>query len=268
MNAQEARTILEGERGRGLRAIASAATREELDAAKTSVLGRKTRFAEAQRALGSFDHEDRRVVGMLANEVRDAVQAAFEERRVALEVADGSRLLEADGVDVTLPGRRPRPGSLHPLAIVERRIVDVFMRMGYQVVEGPEIEDDWHNFEALNIPPDHPARTMKDSLYVDIPGRLLRTETSAAQIRTMETQEPPIHIVCPGRVFRQETPDATHLPVFSQVECLAVDEGITFADLKGTLETFARAMFGGDRKVRMNPDYFPFVEPGAQVAVS
>jgi phenylalanyl-tRNA synthetase alpha chain len=145
--------------------------------------------------------------------------------------------------------------------VVERRIVEVFTRMGYQVVEGPEIEDDWHNFEALNIPPDHPARTMKDSLYVDIPGRLLRTETSAAQIRTMESQDPPIHIVSPGRVYRQETPDATHLPVFHQVECLAVDEGISFADLKGTLEMFARAMFGGDRKVRLNPDYFPFVEP-------
>ena len=223
-------------------------------------MGRKTRFAEAQRALGSFDHEDRRVVGKLANEVRDVLHTAIEERRAALEVADESRLLDADGVDVTLPGRRPRPGSLHPLAIVERRVVEVFTRMGYQVVEGPEIEDDWHNFEALNIPPDHPARTLKDSLYVDIPGRLLRTETSAAQIRTMETQDPPIHIVSPGRVFRQETPDATHLPVFHQVECLAVDEGISFADLKGTLETFARAMFGGDRKVRMNPDYFPFVD--------
>jgi len=140
--------------------------------------------------------------------------------------------------------------------------------MGYRVVEGPEIEDEWHNFEALNIPPDHPARTMKDSLYVDVPGLLLRTETSAAQIRTMESQDPPIHVVCPGRVFRQETPDATHLPVFHQVECLAVDEGISFADLKGTLEAFAREMFGGDRRVRLNPDYFPFVEPGAQVAVS
>ena len=191
MDAHEARTILEDERGRGLEAIAGAGSREELEAAKVSVLGRKTRFAEAQRALGSLDHEDRRVVGMLANEVRDALQAAVEERRAALEDADESRLLEADGIDVTLPGRRPRPGSLHPLTVVERRIVEVFTRMGYQVVEGPEIEDDWHNFEALNIPPDHPARTMKDSLYVDIPGRLLRTETSAAQIRTMESQDPP-----------------------------------------------------------------------------
>ena len=257
MDAHEARTILEEERGRGLEAIAAASTREELEAAKSSVLGRKTRFAEAQRALGSFDHEDRRVVGMLANEVRDALQSAVEERRSALEDADERRLLEADGIDVTLPGRRPRPGSLHPLAVVERRIVEVFTRMGYQVVQGPEIEDDWHNFEALNIPPDHPARTMKDSLYVDVPGRLLRTETSAAQIRTMESQDPPIHIVSPGRVYRHETPDATHLPVFHQVECLAVDEGISFADLKGTLETFARAMFGGDREGAAEPRLLP-----------
>jgi phenylalanyl-tRNA synthetase alpha chain len=232
------------------------------------VLGRKTRFSDVQRALGSFDHEHRKTVGSIVNELRETFQAALDQRRAELEGADGSRLLEADGIDVTLPGRRPRPGSLHPLAIVERRIVEAFTRMGYQVVEGPQIEDDWHNFEALNIPPDHPARTMKDSLYIDVEGLLLRTETSAAQIRTMESQAPPIHIVCPGRVFRHETPDATHSPVFHQVECLAVDEGISFADLKGTLETFARAMFGGDRRVRLDPDYFPFVEPGAQVAVS
>lgn len=268
MDAHEARVILEEERIHGLETIAAVRSRDELDAAKVSVLGRKTRFSEVQRALGSLDHEERKVVGMLANEVRDALQAALDERRVGLDASDESRLLEADRLDVTLPGRHPRPGSMHPLAIVERRIVEVFTRMGYRVVEGPEIEDDWHNFEALNIPPDHPARTMRDSLYVDIPGMLLRTETSAAQIRTMEGQQPPVHIVCPGRVYRHETPDATHLPVFHQVECLAVDEGISFADLKGTLEAFARAMFGGERRIRLNPDYFPFVEPGAQVAVS
>ena len=268
MEPQQARSILEEERTRGLAAVATAGTREELDAAKVGALGRKTRFSEVQRALGGFEHEDRKVLGALANQVRDALQAAIERRATDLETAAEADLLDADAVDVSLPGRRPRPGSLHPLAIVERRIIEVFTRMGYRVVEGPEIEDDWHNFEALNIPPDHPARTMKDSLYVDVPGLLLRTETSAAQIRTMEAEEPPIHIVCPGRVFRQETPDATHLPVFHQVECLTVAEGISFADLKGTLEAFARAMFGGDRRVRLNPDYFPFVEPGAQVAVS
>ena len=144
--------------------------------------------------------------------------------------------LAADRIDVTLPGRRPRPGSLHPLTLVEREIVDVFTSLGFRVVGGPEIEDDWHNFQALNIPPDHPARTMKDSLYVAIPGHpelLLRTETSAAQIRTMQSQPPPVYIVSPGRVYRRETSDATHLPVFHQVEGLVVDEGITFAAPQG-----------------------------------
>ena len=268
MDQNDARTILDEELDLGLTLIRDSATLDDLERAKVAALGRKGRFAEVQRALGSFEHEDRRMLGQRANEVRDELHRAFDERRDELHRAAEDALLDADGVDITLPGRRPRPGSLHPLAIVERRIVEVFTRMGYRVVEGPEIEDEWHNFEALNIPPDHPARTMKDSLYVDVPGLLLRTETSAAQIRTMESQDPPIHVVCPGRVFRQETPDATHLPVFHQVECLAVDEGISFADLKGTLEAFAREMFGGDRRVRLNPDYFPFVEPGAQVAVS
>ena len=268
MDPQQARATLDEERRRGLAAIEASSTVEELGAATSSVLGRRSAFSDVQRALGSFEHEDRKVLGAMANDVRTSLQSAADARAVALAAADESRLLEADRVDVTLPGRRPRTGSLHPLQIVERRVVEVFTRMGYRVVEGPQIEDDWHNFEALNIPPDHPARTMKDSLYVDIPGLVLRTETSAAQIRTMETQAPPVYIVSPGRVFRQETPDATHLPVFHQVECLAVDEGISFADLKGTLETFARAMFGGERRVRLNPDYFPFVEPGAQVAVS
>jgi len=268
MEPNDARTILDEELTRGLELIGGSATLDDLERAKVVALGRKGRFAEVQRALGSFEHEDKVALGQRANAVRTELQRAFDERRDELHRAAEDALLDADGVDITLPGRRPRPGSLHPLAIVERRIIEVFTRMGYRVVEGPEIEDEWHNFEALNIPPDHPARTMKDSLYVGVPGLLLRTETSAAQIRTMESQDPPIHVVCPGRVFRQETPDATHLPVFHQVECLAVDEGISFADLKGTLEAFAREMFGGDRRVRLNPDYFPFVEPGAQVAVS
>src|SRR3954449_10049634 len=179
--------------------------------------------------------------------------------------------LAADRIDTTLPGRRPRPGSLHALTLVEREIVDVFTSLGFRVVGGPEIEDDWHNFQALNIPEDHPARTMKDSLYVAIPGHpelLLRTETSAAQIRTMQSQPPPVYIVSPGRVYRRESADATHLPVFTQVEGLAVDEGITFAHLKGTLEVMARALFGDRRRIRLGPAYFPFVEPGAEVGVS
>ncbi len=198
--------------------------------------------------------------------MRSALEAAIGERRTTLEGSAEDDLLEDDRVDVTLPGRRPRPGSLHPLTIVRSQIVDVFTRMGYRVAEGPEIEDDWHNFEALNIPPDHPARTMKDSLYIDVPGLLLRTETSAVQIRTMEAQGPPVYVVAPGRVYRREAVDATHGSVFHQVEGLAVDEGISFSDLKGTLEAFARSLFGPERRVRLNPDYFPFVEPGCQVA--
>ncbi|HEX6130535.1 MAG TPA: phenylalanine--tRNA ligase subunit alpha [Actinomycetota bacterium] len=261
----------ESERERGVSLAASATTLEDLEAARTSVLGRRSAFADAQRRLGGLAHEERKRVGQVANAAREALDAAFAARRAELEADAEDRLLEADRIDLSLPGRRPRAGSLHPLTIVEDQIVDVFVRLGYRVVEGPEIEDDWHNFQALNIPPDHPARTMKDSLYVSIPGHpelLLRTETSAAQIRTMRSQPPPVSIVSPGRVYRRETPDATHLPVFHQVECLAVDEGITFADLKGTLETMARALFGETRRVRLGPAYFPFVEPGAEVGVS
>jgi phenylalanyl-tRNA synthetase alpha chain len=151
------------------------------------------------------------------------------------------------------------------------RIVDIFTRMGYRVVEGPEVETAWYNFDALNIPPDHPARTEKDTVYLNVPGHqdlLLRTETSAMQIRTMEHQQPPVYVIAPGRVFRQETPDATHTPVFHQVEGLAVDEGLTFAHMKGTLHTWAREMFGPDIRVRLHPDFFPFVEPGAQMAMT
>jgi phenylalanyl-tRNA synthetase alpha chain len=268
MDPKEARRILEDERARGLVLVAEATSIDALEAAKIGVLGRRSPWSEVQRSLGELSDADRKDVGMLSNEVRSTLEAALLERRAALEEVEELRLLEADAVDITLPGRRPREGSLHPLTIIEQEIVEVFTRMGYRVAEGPEIEDEWHNFEALNIPADHPARTMKDSLYVDVPGLLLRTETSAVQIRTMESQQPPVYVLAPGRVYRREAVDATHQSVFHQVEALAVDEALSFSDLKGTLEAFARAMFGENRRVRLNPDYFPFVEPGAQVAVS
>jgi phenylalanyl-tRNA synthetase alpha chain len=268
MEPIDARRILDEEVERGRALIAGASSPDALEAAKVAVLGRKSRIGEVQRSLGGLSPEDRREVGRLTNEAFTTLREALEARGAELEAGADAALLEADAVDVTLPGRRPRPGSLHPLTLVEERLVGVFARMGYRVAEGPEIEDDWHNFEALNIPRDHPARTMKDSLYVDIPGRLLRTETSAVQIRTMESQDPPVFIVAPGRTYRRETPDATHGSVFHQVEGLAVDEGISFADLRGTLEAFARELFGERTRVRMTPDYFPFVEPGCQVAVS
>ncbi|MEX2275606.1 MAG: phenylalanine--tRNA ligase subunit alpha [Actinomycetota bacterium] len=270
MDRDEAIRTLETERERGLEAFAGATTVEELDAAQTSVLGRKARFSEVQRALGSLPADDRKEIGRRANEVRNALTGALDERRELLEREAEELLLAADGIDVTLPGRRPRPGSLHPLTIVERELVEIFTRLGFRVAEGPEVETDWYNFQALNIPPEHPARTMKDSIFLDVAGAdlLLRTETSAIQIRTMETMQPPVYIVGPGRVFRRETSDATHSPVFHQIEALAVDEGISFVDLKGTLEAFVRELFGSTSKVRLVPSYFPFVEPGAQVDVT
>ncbi|HXF57272.1 MAG TPA: phenylalanine--tRNA ligase subunit alpha [Actinomycetota bacterium] len=267
----EAIRTLEAELERGRSLAAGARTLEDLERAEAAVLGRRSPLAGIQRSLGSLPEEARRRVGQRTNEVREALRALFAERRAELEAEREAALLEAERVDVTLPGRRPRPGSLHPLTLVEYRIVDIFTRMGYRVVEGPEVETEWYNFQALNIPADHPARTEKDTLYVDVPGHpdlLLRTETSAMQIRTMERERPPVYVVSPGRVFRQDTPDPTHSPVFHQVEGLAVDEGISLADLKGTLEAFARAMFGPETAVRFTPDYFPFVEPGAEMAVS
>ncbi len=271
MNPDEMLRALDAERSRGLESFAAASTLDELEAAQVSVLGRRSAFAQLLRTLGSLDEADRRTVGARVNAVRAELESALERRRAELRDEADASLLEADRIDLTLPGRRPRAGGLHPLTLVERHVVGVFTSMGFRVVDGPEIEDDWHNFEALNIPPDHPARTMKDSLYVAVPGHpelLLRTETSAAQIRTMQSQQPPVYIVSPGRVYRRETTDATHLPVFTQVECLVVDEGITFAHLKGTLEVMAKALFGQRRRIRLGPAYFPFVEPGAEVGVS
>jgi phenylalanyl-tRNA synthetase alpha chain len=268
MGPDEARRILDDVRASGRSRIGAAGTSDELDAARVALLGRKAPWADVQRSLGSFPETDRRALGRLANDVRAELELAISERRAAIEAGGGETLAESEAVDVTLPGRRLRPGSLHPLTIVEDRMVEVFTRMGYRVVQGPEIEDEWHNFEALNIPADHPARTMKDSLYVDVPGMLLRTETSAVQIRTMESQRPPVSVIVPGRVYRREAVDATHLSVFHQLECLAVDEGISLADLKGTLEAFAHEMFGPEIDVRITPDYFPFVEPGAQMSVT
>ena len=262
---------LDHERERGLRAFSEASTIAELDAALVMILGRKAPFSEVQRAVGSLEPDQRKRVGQAVNETRAALEEAADARRAELEGDLEEALLDADRVDLSLPGRRPRSGSLHPLSLVEDAIVDIFLRLGYRVVEGPEIEDEWHNFDALNIPPDHPARTMKDSIYVNVPGHpelLLRTETSSVQIRTMQSQPPPVYIVAPGRVYRRETPDATHLPVFHQVEGLVVDEGITFADLKGTLDAVARALFGNDRQTKLGPAFFPFVEPGAELAVT
>jgi phenylalanyl-tRNA synthetase alpha chain len=271
MDPEEMLRTLEAERDRGESLFRAVASLDELDAAQAKVMGRRSRFSEIQKSLGALPPDERKRVGLAANAARQRLQAALDARRQSLERLAEDALLEADRLDMTLPGRAPRVGSFHPLTIIEREAVEIFTRLGVRVVEGPEVEDDWHNFQALNIPPDHPARTMKDSLFVDVPGHpelLLRTETSAVQIRTMRSQPPPVFVIAPGRVYRRETADPTHLPVFHQVEGLAVDEGITFADLKGTLEAFARAMFGARRRIRLGPAFFPFVEPGCEVGVS
>jgi phenylalanyl-tRNA synthetase alpha chain len=265
------RGTLEDERARGRRAIAEASTVEELEAARISILGRKSRLGEVQRSLGRLDEDERKRLGLLVNEVRSELEEAAASRRAELDSRAEDALVMSDRLDLTLPGRGPRGGSLHPFTLIEYEIVEIFTRMGYRVVEGPEVEDEWHNFDALNIPPDHPARTSMDTTFVDVPGHpelLLRPQTSPMQIRTMESQQPPVYVVVPGRVYRNEAIDASHMPVFHQVEGLVVDEGITFADLKGTLETFYRALLGEERVLRFSPSFFPFVEPGAQSEVS
>jgi phenylalanyl-tRNA synthetase alpha chain len=271
MDAPEAMDRLREARAEGLAMIEAAASLEDLRAAEVAALGRKAPVSEVQRSLGALDPADRPAVGQAVNRLFEELREAVAGCREALEAEAEADVAVADRIDVTLPGRRPPPGGLHPLTSTLRRVVDAFVSLGYRVSEGPEIETEWYNFDALNFPPDHPARLTQDTLYPDVPGRddlLLRTHTSPVQIRTMEAQEPPIYVVIPGRCYRRDTPDAIHLPVFQQVEILAVDEGLTLADMKGTLEAFARAVFGPEQRVRIYPDYFPFVEPGAGVDVS
>jgi phenylalanyl-tRNA synthetase alpha chain len=271
MDAPEAMERLREARARGLAAIEGAATLEDLRAAEVAVLGRKAPVAEIQRALGAIDPANRPEVGRAVNRLFDELRDAVAARRAALEAEAEADVAVSDRVDLTLPGRRPPAGGLNPLTSTMRSVVDAFISLGYRVSEGPEIETEWYNFDALNFPPDHPARLTQDTLYPEVGGRedlVLRTHTSPVQIRTMESQEPPIYVVIPGRCYRRDTPDATHLPVFQQVEILAVDEGLSLGDMKGTLEAWARAMFGPDQRVRIYPDYFPFVEPGAGLDVS
>ena len=271
MDPTEAIGILDEQLERGRAMVRSAETVEALEEAKVALLGRKAPISAVQSSLGSLPADARREVGRRTNEAFAELRAAIDARRTEIDEGADLERLEADRVDVSLPGRRLRGGSLHPLTIVEAEIVDIFTRMGYRVVEGPEVEDEWHNFDALNIPPDHPARTSMDTTFLDVPGHpelVLRTHTSPMQIRTMERQDPPVYVVVPGRVYRNEEITAKNMPVFHQVEGLAVDEGISFADLNGTLLTFYRELLGPEREVRLTPSFFPFVEPGCQVEVS
>jgi phenylalanyl-tRNA synthetase alpha chain len=261
MTDTRVRTIVDGAREE----IERAATRRDLEEARVRYLGKKGALTLLLRALPDLPAAERPVVGREANLAKAEIESVLEARLAGLERLERGARLAADRPDLTLPGRRVVPGRLHPLTQVHDEIVDVFTGMGFAVVEGPEVELDYYNFEALNIPKDHPARDMQDTFYVG--GEiLLRTHTSPMQIRTMERQKPPVRIIVPGRVYRRDA-DITHSPVFHQVEGLAVDRGISMADLKGTLELFARELFGADSRIRFRPSFFPFTEPSAEVDV-
>ena len=258
---------LEAARDAALAAVASTPTLDDLPAVRTAHLGDRSPIALARRALGALPGPDRADAGKRVNVVLQAVQAAYEARKVELEADRDARVLAEEAVDVTiLPGRLP-VGARHPLTTIQESISDVFVAMGWEVAEGPEVEHEWFNFDALNFGGDHPAREMQDTLFVapEGSGLVLRTHTSPVQVRSLLTRELPVYVICPGRTFRADALDATHSPVFSQVEGLCVDEGITMAHLRVTLDHFAGAMFGEGMRTRLRPSYFPFTEPSAEL---
>jgi phenylalanyl-tRNA synthetase alpha chain len=253
--------------------LASARTAEDLQNARDRFVGRKQGLITALlKAVSAAPADERRALGSSANALKQEFEEAWRARSAAVE-ADAP---PPDALDVTLPGRVPRIGRRHALTQVRERIESIFAAMGYAVIDGPELEDDWHNFEALNMPPDHPARDMQDTLYLGAPlpaadsrrdATLLRTHTSGMQIRHMETHPPPVRVISPGRVYRRDNFDATHTPMFTQVEGLVVDEGITLGDLKGTLRAFAERLFDPNVKTRFRPSFFPYTEPSAELDV-
>ena len=251
-----------------LSAIKSVSVEQALQDVRVKYLGKKGEVTALLKGLGKLSPEERPKMGALVNAVRQALEEEIDALKTSMEVAAMNARLEEEKIDITLPGRAPKTGHIHPLTTVNEMIEDFFMKMGYTVEEGPEIEQDHFNFECLNLPKDHPARDMQDSFYIT-ENFLLRTHTSPVQARTMQRHEPnsPIRMIAPGKVYRWDY-DATHSPVFHQVEGLIIDEHITFADLKGTIETFLRHMFGDETKVRFRTSFFPFTEPSAEVDIS
>ena len=238
-----------------------------LDALRVKYLGKKGELTTILKQMGKLSAEERPVIGQMANEVRQTLEDAVARRQEELKAKELDRRLASEKLDITMPGKTRAEGGLHPLSIVQEDLIDIFRSMGFDVVDGPEIETDYYCFEALNVPKDHPARDMQDTFYLG-ENLLLRTQTSAAQIRTMEGRKPPIRIVCPGRVYRADDLDATHSPMFHQIEGLVVDKGITMCDLKGCLEQFVHEIYGPETKVRFRPSFFPFTEPSVEVDVS
>lgn len=255
-------------RQQALAELERVADREALEEWRVRYVGRRGIVSQALRAIGSLPPEERPAAGARGNAVREELEARFEERARQLKEAELAQALQEGALDVTLPGRRPPLGRLHPTTQMLREILGALTSLGFQIVEGPEVELDYYNFEALNIPKDHPARDMWDTLWIDpLKGILLRTHTSPVQVRVLERRPPPVRIAVPGKVYRYEATDATHESMFYQVEGLVVGEGVTFAELKGTLSELARRIFGRQRRVEFRCSYFPFVEPGMEVAI-
>ncbi len=248
-----------------LNALVDVQDLKQLDQIRVDYLGKKGLFTLQMKTLGKMEPEQRKQAGQIINQAKNQLQQALEKARTALQQAELAKRLEAEAVDVTLPGRGHGVAGLHPVTTTLRRIAQIFAAVGFKVVEGPEIEDDYHNFEALNIPAHHPARAMHDTFYFDA-HTLLRTHTSPVQVRVMEAEKPPLKVIAPGRVYRCDS-DLTHTPMFHQVEGFLVDEDVSFADLKGVVYEFLRAFFEKDIQVRFRPSYFPFTEPSAEVDI-
>ena len=239
---------------------------KQLDAIRVQYLGKKGALTAILKQMGKLSAEERPVMGQLANAVRSDIESAITKQQAAIAEAALEQKLQSETLDITLPGKQKKIGGLHPLTIVENEIKEIFLGMGFSVADGPEVEYDYYNFEALNLPPDHPARDTQDTFYIT-DNILLRTQTSSVQVHVMEQQKPPIRVISPGRVFRSDAIDATHSPLFHQVEGLVVDKGITMADLKGTLELLMQRLYGDDSKIRLRPNHFAFTEPSAEVDV-
>ena len=240
---------------------------DKIEEFRVKFLGKKGELTAIMKGMGGLSAEERPIVGQLANEVRTFIEKAIEEKKEIIEKSAMAEKIKAEKLDVTMPGNKKNHGTLHPLTKVLNDLEDIFMGMGFTIAEGPEVELDYYNFEALNIPKDHPARDTQDTFYIN-DDVVLRSQTSPVQVRVMEKQAPPIRIISPGRVYRSDAVDATHSPVFHQVEGLVIDKGIKMSDLKGTLEVFVKKLYGDDTKLRFRPHHFPFTEPSAEVDIS
>ena len=255
--------------GAALAAIAAAADLDALKDVRIAVAGDKSPLSLANRTIGSLPKDQKSAAGKLVGPARGRINAALAARTVELEAERDARILVEEAVDVTAAPRRRRIGGRHPLSTLQDRVIDIFVGMGWEIAEGPEVESEWFNFDALNFKPDHPAREMQDTFFVEPPEAhlVMRTHTSPVQVRSMLERDLPIYVLCPGKVFRTDELDATHTPVFHQFEGLAIDKGLTMADLVGTLEHFTRVLFGDEAKVRLRPNYFPFTEPSAELDI-